>query len=70
VVNSKRRERGVLGDRRNLIKRGELKVPRTKRDNNAKMRFVATDNDTNNPVKNTKNTKAVNALKKKLNSKK
>ena len=69
MVNSKRRERGVLGDRRNLVK-GELKVPRTKRDSNAKMRFVATDNDTNNPVKNAKNTKAVNALKKKLNSKK
>lgn len=45
-------------------------MARARRDDNAKMRFVATDNDTNNAVKNAKHTKAVNDLKKKLNKKK
>lgn len=45
-------------------------MPRVNRDGKAKARFVATDNDTNNPVKNAKHTQAVNDLKKKLNKKK
>lgn len=42
-------------------------MPKKNTDKNAHMRFVATDNDTNKPVANARNKRAVNAFKKKLN---